>query len=140
MRFHKKYEKGCLFFLLYFLLAVVSPVSHCHAEHGLNEKSACGADFDVKQELECPCCELHEKGHADGHHIHFIFDGQKASVRQLSPERSAFQQHIAVSEEKVSKFKGPLSGGLSFFEDLKSALKGFRSSFSGLSPPLFNLS
>ncbi len=132
-----KHKKSCLFFFLYFLFTVAFPASHCHAE----DKSVCDTGFTVENCHGDTCCELHEEHHdrADKHHIHFILDDQNASRRIQTPERSVAPLYFTVSRQISPVVEDPFLCYV--FDDIfKTSDKGFPATFSGLSPPLSNLS
>lgn len=139
-----KHRKSYLFFFLYFLFTVAFPASHCHAEQRLADSRYCGAGFNAEHIpglSKDSCCELHEDNHdeADAHHIHFLMDDQNASIRLQITERSVAPLYFTVSEQISPVVEHPFLSFV-FLDIFKTSHKGFPATFSGLSPPLSNLS
>jgi len=131
---------GLISFVVYFILLVLIPVTHCHAADVLSESTACGTGHGP---VHLPffggdqCREFHESGHtrSDEHHVHFVTDDQGTATRHNPTDKTPVPQHLsAIGDIHLSRsmhrgISVPVSTA-DFYQE------AFLSYFSGLSPPL----
>jgi hypothetical protein len=139
MRYGEKRVPFLPLFFLYFLITLLFPYVHCHASEGLTEEGVCrtghvSSHFTLF--VSDDCCELHDEGHDDDHHIHFLIGDHAAPVVNAWPsyEAGADRFFLSVERPEPTVFIGFLVAVLP--DPTLSDQRGFFSDFSGLSPPL----
>jgi len=137
----RKGYAGLIPFVLYFILLVLFPVTHCHAADGLAEKSGCSPGHGPEHLLFLcgeHCCEFHESDHtrSDEFHIHFLIDDQGIAAARNQSADASQSPHVLTIVDAASHVPCPAEGFASFFSGADFLQEAILSHPSGLSPPL----